>query len=98
MPGFFDPDMKLNIQRRKLPHWTQEKVIYFVTFRLSDSLPVHKLEALSEEKTRWQAANPLPYNNRQIKEYYRNFFTRIHECWMPATVPVFWRVQKFAGS
>ena len=83
MPGFFDPDMKLNVQRRKLPHWTQEKVIYFVTFRLSDSLPVHKLEALSEEKTRWQAANPLPYNDRQIKEYYRNFFTRIHE-WLDA--------------
>jgi hypothetical protein len=127
MPGFFDPDMKLNVQRRKLPHWSQEKVIYFVllrlkfaqfgeefsnyewtpidtnrsvqfvfirvhsrflfdrlwlrlccavTFRLSDSLPVHKLEALNEEKTRWLAANPLPHNDRQIKEYHRNFSRR----------------------
>jgi hypothetical protein len=49
--GFFDPDMKLNIRRRK-PHWTRENVIYFVTFRLFDSLPVHKLEALNDEKSR----------------------------------------------
>ena len=81
--GFFDTDMKLNIQRRKLPHWTQEKVIYFVTFRLSDSLPVQKLEALNEEKTRWLAANPLPHNDKQIKEYHRNFSRRIHE-WLDA--------------
>jgi hypothetical protein len=83
MPVFFDPDMKLNVRRRKLPHWTQEKVIYFVTFRLSDSLPVQKLEALNEEKTRWLAANLLPHNDRQIKEYHRNFSRRIHE-WLDA--------------
>jgi REP element-mobilizing transposase RayT len=83
VPGFFDPDMKLNVQRRKLPHWTQEKVIYFVTFRLSDSLPVQKLEALNEEKARWLAANPLPHSDRQIKEYHRNFSRRIHE-WLDA--------------
>ena len=81
--GFFDADMKLNVQRRKLPHWTQEKVIYFVTFRLSDSLPVQKLEALNEEKTRWLATNPLPHNDRQIKEYHRNFSRRIHD-WLDA--------------
>jgi hypothetical protein len=81
--GFFDPDMKLNVQRRKLPHWTQEKVIYFVTFRLSDSLPVQKLQAFNEEKTRWLAANPLPHDDRQIKEYHRNFSRRIHE-WLDA--------------
>jgi Transposase IS200 like len=75
--------MKLNIQRRKLPHWTQENVIYFVTFRLFDSLPVHKLEALNDEKSRWLAANPPPHNERQTKEYHRTFSSRIHE-WLDA--------------
>ena len=79
MPDFFDPDAKLDIYRRKLPHWRQEAVIYFVTFRLADSLPVQKLQALKEEKARWLALNPLPHNERQRKDYDRNFSLRIHE-------------------
>ena len=52
MSSFFDPSARLDVQRRKLPHWSQETVIYFVTFRLADSLPVQKLEAFKEEKAR----------------------------------------------
>ena len=79
MPDFFDPDLKLDIYRRKLPHWRQKDVIYFVTFRLADSLPIQKLEALKEEKTRWLALYPLPHNECQVKDYHRNFSLRIHE-------------------
>jgi hypothetical protein len=68
----------LDVYRRKLPHWRQEAVIYFVTFRLADSLPIQKLEALNEEKARWLALNPLPHNERQLKDYHRNFSLRIH--------------------
>ena len=32
--AFFNPDASLVIRRGKLPHWRQEGVIYFVTFRL----------------------------------------------------------------
>jgi Transposase IS200 like len=79
MSDFFDSNLKLDIYRRKLPHWRQKAVIYFVTFRLADSLPVQKLQALKEEKTRWLALNPLPHNESQRKDYNRNFSLRIHE-------------------
>jgi hypothetical protein len=83
MSSFFDPSARLDVQRRKLPHWSQETVIYFVTFRLADSLPVQKLEAFKEEKARWLALNPPPHTERQTEEYHRNFSRRIHE-WLDA--------------
>jgi len=83
MADFFDPDVKLNVHRRKLPHWRQEAVIYFVTFRLADSLPIEKLAGLKEEKTRWLALNPLPHNQHQVREFHRSFSGRINE-WLDA--------------
>lgn len=83
MADFFDPDLKLNNYRRKLPHWRQEGVIYFVTFRLADSLPMEKLAALKEERTRWLALNPLPHNQHQVREFHRSFSGRINE-WLDA--------------
>jgi hypothetical protein len=41
--AFFNPDATIVIRHGKLPHWRQEGVIYFVTFRLADSLPQAKL-------------------------------------------------------
>jgi len=35
-----------------LPHWTQEKAIYFVTFRLADSLPRSTLAEIEAERKR----------------------------------------------
>jgi putative transposase len=54
-----------------------------VTFRLADSLPVEKLEALKEEKRIWLAHNPPPFSENQSKEYYRNFSQRVHD-WLDA--------------
>jgi len=39
-----------------LPHWRQTGATYFVTFRLADSLPQHKLKELRELKARLIAA------------------------------------------
>ncbi len=36
---FFDPNSKINISHRRLPHWEQPGVCYFLTFRTADSLP-----------------------------------------------------------
>ena len=83
MTDFFDSQADFQVYRRKLPHWTQTGVIYFVTFRLADSLPVQKLAALDEEKKRWLALNPPPHKESQIKEYHRNFSLTIHE-WLDA--------------
>jgi REP element-mobilizing transposase RayT len=34
--------------RRKLPHWQPEGVMYFITFRLANSLPLHIIQELKE--------------------------------------------------
>ena len=81
--NFFDSQADFQVHRRKLPHWTQTGVIYFVTFRLADSLPVQKFAALEEEKKRWLAVNPPPHKESQIQEYHRNFSQRILE-WLDA--------------
>jgi type I restriction enzyme, R subunit len=70
---FFDPEVRLVIHRGKLPHWRQAGVIYFVTFRLADSLPQAKLEWLRREKELWIQLNPKPHNSRQQDEYHRRF-------------------------
>ena len=40
-PGFrgLDPNKRVRIYTRHLPHWRQDGATYFVTFRLADSLP-----------------------------------------------------------
>ena len=46
---FFRPDDAIGHVSGNLPHWRQEGVTYFVTFRLADSLPQLKLRELREE-------------------------------------------------
>ena len=62
-----------------LPHWHQDGVIYFVTFRLADSLPQEKLKAFTEEKELWQSQNPEPHTPEQKAEYYERFPQRLQE-------------------
>lgn len=38
---------------RNLPHWRQEGAVYFVTFRLADSIPKSVLEMWRSERTHW---------------------------------------------
>jgi len=38
--------------RGRLPHWEQDNSLYFVTFRLKDSLPRHVVRELMEERKR----------------------------------------------
>ncbi len=79
--AFFDPDAPLTIHRGKLPHWRQESVIYFVTFRLADSLPQAKLDWLRREKELWIKLNPEPHNPRQQDEFHQRF-TETMDRWL----------------
>lgn len=36
---FLDPDAEIEIRQGNLPHWQQKGVYYFITFRLTDSIP-----------------------------------------------------------
>jgi REP element-mobilizing transposase RayT len=43
---FLPPGSGLTIRHRRLPHWEVEEAVYFVTFRLADSLPKHALQKI----------------------------------------------------
>jgi REP element-mobilizing transposase RayT len=81
--AFFNPDASLVIRRGKLPHWRQDGAIYFVTFRLADSLPVAKLEWLRREKELWLHFNPEPHTEGQKREYDERF-TQTVDRWLDA--------------
>ena len=42
VPDFLDSDLPIERQGDKLPHWQQDEVMQFVTFRLGDALPKAK--------------------------------------------------------
>jgi REP element-mobilizing transposase RayT len=56
--GFFDPRKPFWVRWGDLPHWRQEGALYFVTFRLSDSLPQSKLQQWRNARDDWRDANP----------------------------------------
>ncbi|HEY8650085.1 MAG TPA: class I tRNA ligase family protein, partial [Chthoniobacterales bacterium] len=79
----FDEFSGVEVTSRRLPHWQQEGVTYFVTFRLADSLPADKLRELEAERARWLSVHPEPWSKADAREYYDRFSKRIEE-WLDA--------------
>jgi len=69
--------------RRHLPHWTADAMIYWVGFRLADSLPQDKLNQWREERDIWLQQNPQPWNDAQWHDYNTRFGARFDE-WLDA--------------
>ncbi|MCM8784840.1 MAG: transposase [Candidatus Omnitrophica bacterium] len=69
------------ITSRNLPHWQKSDAIYWVTFRLADSLPKEKLNQWKEEYENWLKSNPKPWSKKQYEEYNEKFLKRI-ENWL----------------
>ncbi|MBI5760263.1 MAG: transposase [Planctomycetales bacterium] len=82
-PGFrgLDPDKRVQIYTRHLPHWRQEGATYFVTFRLADSLPQAKVIELQNWRAFWEREHPEPRSEKDWKEYAREVFRRT-EAWL----------------
>jgi REP element-mobilizing transposase RayT len=82
-PGFqgLQPDKKLTVYVRHLPHWRQEGATYFVTFRLHDSLPQSKLNELESLRRQWEARHPPPRTTEQLEELGRESMRR-QEYWL----------------
>lgn len=66
-----------------LPHWFQEGVLYFVTFRLADSLPQNKLKEWTAERDAWLAKHPEPHSPKETADYYERFPRKLEE-WLDA--------------
>lgn len=81
--NFFDRAEPVGLLGGNLPHWRQDGVTYFVTFRLGDSMPQHMLWRWYRERQEWLGQHPLPHTPDEKAEYYRRFVTRI-ERWLDA--------------
>lgn len=70
---FLDRDKKIDKHRVNLPHWQQEEVWLFVTWRLADSLPEAVVRKLDEHRKLWEAAHPKPWTDEERKAHNRLF-------------------------
>jgi len=79
MPDFY---------RRNLPHWIPEGAMYFITFRLANSLPVAVLQELQAQREREQSAIRTRFSGRQReqelyhldKKYFGHFDAWLDRC------------------
>ncbi len=76
-PSRFDWDRARLGHRGNLPHVRQENVIYFVTFRLGDSLPAERVAELRERRDEWLRRHPPPHTPMQQREYHAIWTDRI---------------------
>ena len=75
---YFNPDKSIDIRYGNLPHWRQDDSLYFVTFRLADSLPQSKLRRWRAERERWFREHPEPYDDATSLDYFVRFSSRMH--------------------
>ncbi len=75
----FDKSRPAAINRRRLPHWSQEGCTYFVTFRLADSLPSTLLENWRREKEVWLRQLPQPVSPDALDEAHALFSARLED-------------------
>ena len=78
---FFDPNKHIDMRRSNLPHWQQDNCLYFVTFRLADSIPLTKLRTWNFQHRSWLSRNPKPWSSNQAKEYLNHFKHKV-EHWL----------------
>jgi hypothetical protein len=79
----FDSRDQVDISRRRLPHWRQTGVAYFITFRLADSVPQSLLHQWRDERAIWLRWHPPPWRSGDQREYEGRFSNRIRE-WLDA--------------
>ncbi|QQL44810.1 transposase [Sulfuriroseicoccus oceanibius] len=61
----------------KLPHWQQDDVMQFVTFRLADSIPQSLLRSIKRERDEWVAHHPQPWSQAESSEYFELFHQKL---------------------
>ena len=65
---YFDWESVFSTKRWHLPHLCQENVVYFITFRLRDSIPQAKIKFWQYQYEQWLAANPPPHSPQQLEQ------------------------------
>lgn len=79
LPNFLDPDGEIRRSGGSLPHWEQNGVCYFITFRLADSLPSELLNKWRDDRSVWLTKKPQPWADETESEYHRLFSLKIEK-------------------
>ena len=64
-----------------LPHWRQDGVVYFLTWRTADSLPRERVKQWMDERDQWLIKHPEPWTPKIEQEYFKLFPER-WEAWL----------------
>jgi len=70
--NYLNPEGDIRQSGDSLPHWQQEAVTQFVTFRLADSLPKSLIEEWSSERDHWLADHPKPWCHQTCWSFTEN--------------------------
>jgi len=78
----------VDFYRRNLPHWHPEGVMYFITFRLANSLPIRVIQELQEQREREQQKIRAKFSGTQQqdelykleKKYFGHFDSWLDRC------------------
>ena len=80
----FEPPVLLpSIQQRRLPHWHASGAVYWIAFRLIDSIPQDKLNRWKNDREIWMRDNPTPWTEEQWREYDEVFGEKL-DAWLDA--------------
>jgi REP-associated tyrosine transposase len=80
---FFNPYEEIRFTQNLLPHWQQTGAVYFITFRLADSIPVHLRQQWEDQREIWVRLHPEPWDAETEQEYHNRFSAAI-ERWLDA--------------
>jgi REP element-mobilizing transposase RayT len=80
---FFNPYADIRHTGNRLPHWQQEGAVYFITFRLADSVPTRLRSQWEGERATWLRVHPEPWSVETDREYHKRFSGAI-ERWLDA--------------
>ena len=77
---YFDPQDPIGLVRGgNLPHWRQDGVVYFVTWRTADSMPEERVKQWFRERDDWLAEHSEPHGSAERADYDRLFPARWEE-------------------
>ena len=76
---FLNKKEKIGVHGDRLPHWEQDSVAVFVTWRLEDSLPACLLHRFRFERAHWLEQHAKPWDKTTEEEYYKRFGQRIDD-------------------
>ncbi|WP_411845164.1 hypothetical protein AAFN60_15135 [Roseibacillus persicicus] len=76
---FLDPKKSIEKHRFRLPHWHQDGVFVFITWRLADSLPKEVVDKIRNERETWLTRHPKPSDLKTAAEYNRCFILPLED-------------------